>query len=143
MRMLVSEVLYKVEQAKTESEKINLLRVNYSPALEDTLRWAYDPNILFFTKTIPPYTPDLSPEGLAYTSLYSEHKRFYIFLRDYKLAEERKTVLLIQMLEALGKTESKILENIILKNIPEVSKDLACKAYPNFLNKPMKIPMEA
>lgn len=143
MRLLINEVFDKVVKAKTEQEKIEILRVNYSPALEDVLRWAYDPNIVFYTNTIPPYTSDPSPEGLSYTTLYNEHKRFYLFLRDYKLQTDRKNVLLIQVLEALSSSESKILENVILKNIPEVSKELAMKAYPNFLNKSIKIPMEA
>lgn len=143
MRLLVSEVLEKVKQAKTEQEKINLLRVNYSPALEDVFKWAYDPNIVFFTNEIPPYTPDQSPEGLAYTSLYNEHKKFYLFLKNTRVDVERKKVLLIQMLEALGNNESKVLEWIIQKNIPNLPLDMISKAYPNFLSKPIKIPMEA
>jgi hypothetical protein len=143
MKLLVSEILEKVGQTKTEQEKINILRVNYSPALEDVLKWAYDPNITLFCNTIPPYTPDQSPDGLAMTTLYSEHKRLYLFLEQTKVDAARKTILLIQMLEALSDKEAKILEGIILKNIPGVSKDIAIKAYPGFLSKPIKIPMEA
>lgn len=143
MKLLVSEILAKVATAETEAKKINLLRENYSPALEDVLHWAYDPNIKFFTNKVPPYTPDQSPDGLAMTTLYSEHKRLYLFLQQTKIDAARKNILLIQMLEALSGAESKILENILLKNIPEVSKDLAEKAYPGLLQRPIRIPVEA
>jgi hypothetical protein len=143
MKLLVSEILAKVATAETEAKKINLLRENYSPALEDVLHWAYDPNIKFFTNKVPPYTPDQSPDGLAMTTFYSEHKRLYLFLEQTKIDAARKNILLIQMLEALSGAESKILENILLKNIPEVSKDLAEKAYPGLLQRPIRIPVEA
>jgi hypothetical protein len=143
MKLLVSEILAKVATAETEAKKINLLRENYSPALEDVLHWAYDPNIKFFTNKVPPYTPDQSPDGLAMTTFYSEHKRLYLFLEQTKIDAARKNILLIQMLEALSGAESKILENILLKNIPEVSKDIAEKAYPGLLQRPIRIPVEA
>lgn len=143
MRLLVSEVLSKVATAETEQKKINLLRENYSPALEDVLHWAYDPNIKFYTSKIPPYTPDQSPTGLAMTSLYNEHKRFYLFLQNTRVDESRKNILLIQMLEALSAAEAKILESMIQRNIPEVTKDLAMKAYPGLLERPIRIPVEA
>lgn len=140
---MIGEILEQVSQAQTEIEKVNILRKNYSPALEDVLHWAYDPNVIFFTDKIPPYTIDQSPEGLTMTSLYSEHKRFYLFLRESRIEQNRKTVLLIQMLEALGQKESKILEQIITKKIDSVSKDLVEKAYPGIFTRPIRIPMEA
>jgi hypothetical protein len=111
--------------------------------LEDVFQWAYNPNIQLFTNKIPPYTPDQSPDGLSLTTLYSEHKRFYMFLKESRITEERKTILLIQMLEALGVNEAKVLEYIVTKNIPSVSKELVEKAYPNLFTRPVKIPMEA
>ena len=143
MRSLISEVLEEVSQANTEEQKISILRKNYSPALEDVFQWAYNPNIQLFTNKIPPYTPDQSPDGLSLTTLYSEHKRFYMFLKESRITEERKTILLIQMLEALGVNEAKVLEYIVTKNIPSVSKELVEKAYPNLFARPVKIPMEA
>lgn len=143
MKLLVSEVLSKVATAETEQKKINLLRENYSPALEDVLHWAYDPNIKFFTTTVPPYTPDQSPDGLAMTTLYSEHKRFYLFLEQSRVDKGRKNILLIQMLEALSGAEAKILEGVLNRNIPEVSKELAERAYPGLLQRPIRIPVEA
>lgn len=143
MRPLISEIFQQISQADTEEQKISLLRKNYSPAMEDVLQWAYNPNIKLFTKEIPPYTPDQSPDGLAVTSLYSEHKRFYMFLNDTKINTDRKIILLIQMLEAVSSNEAKVLENIIKKNIPDLSKSLVEKAYPGIFSRPIKIPIEA
>ena len=89
---MVGEILDLVAAADTEDKKINILRANYSPAMEDVLRWSHDPTIVFFTDKIPPYTPDQSPEGLTMTTLYSEHKRFYMFSRDARIDDSRKTV---------------------------------------------------
>jgi hypothetical protein len=47
------------------------------------------------------------------------------------------------MLEALGDKEAKVLEGIIKRNIPSVPKELAEKAYPGLLSRPIRIPMEA
>lgn len=143
MKFLISEILNEVSQVTSEIEKISILRKNYSPAMEDVFQWAYNPSVILFTNTIPKYTPDQSPDGLALTSLYSEHKRFYMFLKETRINEDRKTILLIQMLEALSSKEAKILEGIITKNIPEVSKTLAETAYPGIFSKSIKIPMEA
>jgi hypothetical protein len=143
MKLMISEILEQVSNAKSETDKINILRKNYSPALEDVLYWAYSPNIIFYTKSVPPYTPDQSPEGLSLTSLYNEHKRFYMFLKNSKIDSSRKNILLIQMLESLGVKEAKILEQIINKNIVVISKELAERAYPGLFNKPLRIPMEA
>lgn len=143
MKPLISEVFEQVSQANTEEQKISVLRKHYSPALEDVIQWAYNPNVTLFTNDIPPYTPDQSPDGLAVTSLYSEHKRFYMFLNESRINSDRKTILLIQMLEALSSNEAKILESVIKRNIPSVSKSLAEKAYPGIFSRPIKIPMEA
>lgn len=143
MRLMVSEILDHVSKSQTEAEKIAILRKNYSPALEDVLHWAYNPNITLFTNEVPPYTPDASPEGLSLTSIYSEHKRFYMFLRESRIDVERKRILLIQMLEALGSKEAEVVEYIFKRNIPQISKDLAEKAYPGLFSRPVRIPMEA
>ena len=144
MKLYTSEILSKVAAADTETKRINILRENYSPALEDILLWAYDKErVQFFTNTVPPYTPDQSPEGLSFTNMYSEHKRFYIFLKETRVDVARKNIILTQMLEALGESESKVLEGIILRKIPEVSKELAEKAYPGLFQRPIRIPAEA
>lgn len=141
MKLMVGEILDLVAAADTEDKKINILRANYSPAMEDVLRWSHDPTIVFFTDKIPPYTPDQSPEGLTMTTLYSEHKRFYMFARDAHIDNSRKTVLLIQMLEALGNKEASVLEQVIKKNLLVVSKNLAEKAYPGMFLKPVRVPV--
>jgi hypothetical protein len=66
-----------------------------------------------------------------------------MFLKESRIDLDRKGILLIQMLEALGDKEAKVLEGIIKRNIPSVSKELAEKAYPGLLSRPIRIPMEA
>jgi len=130
----VNEVFERVAAAKTESEKIQILKDNYSPALIECLHVAYSPKIKFFTDTIPKYNVDDSPEGLAYTTLFSEYRRLYMFYQESPIDPKRKVVLLTQMLEALSPKEAKVLESIIKQSIPEVSKELANKAFPGIAN---------
>ena len=47
MKLMVGEILDLVAAADTEDKKINILRANYSPAMEDVLRWSHDPTIVF------------------------------------------------------------------------------------------------
>ena len=64
-----------------------------------------------------------------------------MFARDAHIDDSRKTVLLIQMLEALGNKEASVLEQVIKKNLLVVSKNLAEKAYPGMFLKPVRVPV--
>ena len=69
-RLLISEILRKVSNAKTKKEKIDLLRENNSPALRMLLIWNYDDSVV---SEIPegdvPYTPNEAPVGTDHTRL--------------------------------------------------------------------------
>ena len=70
-RLLLSEILRKVSNAKTKAEKVILLRENNSSALRMLLIWNFDESVI---SMVPegdvPYTPNDAPVGtcLLYTS---------------------------------------------------------------------------
>jgi hypothetical protein len=116
MKLLVSEVLEKLDSLKTKEEKIDWLRTNHSPALIEVLKYIYNPSYKLFTTVIPSnYKPDMSPVGLSWSTLYNEHRKLYIFLESTKITPKRKTELLLQMLESIHPTESQLLCDIIAK----------------------------
>ena len=61
---LISEVLKKVNNAKTKPQKIKILREYDSPALRSLCKWSFDPNIeTALPEGSPPFIPNEAPEG--------------------------------------------------------------------------------
>jgi hypothetical protein len=134
MQLLISEIIEKASKEKTPKEKANILRAHSSSALQEVFRYAYDPKIEWFCKEPPGYTPDPAPEGLAYTTLMIEFRRFYLYTKDNPVAEKRKNELLIQLLESLHPTESKIVEQMIAGEIPGIDREVVDLAFPNLIS---------
>ena len=59
-RLLISEILQKVHNAKTKREKIILLRQYESVALRQLLIWNYDTTVVSMMPLLVLITPDLS-----------------------------------------------------------------------------------
>ena len=109
MTKLISEILKEASNAKTQQEKVDILRKNDSPALREVLKYLYHPGIKLYTNTPPAYKADHSPVGLSFSSLYNEYRTLYIFLEDSTVKKERKDQLLIQKLESMHPSESELL----------------------------------
>ena len=81
-RLLISEVLRKVSNAKTKKEKIALLQKHNSQALRSLLIWNFDESVI---SMVPegdvPYTPNDAPVGTDHTRLEQESKGFYRFVK--------------------------------------------------------------
>lgn len=111
-RLLISEVLQKVHNAKTKAEKIALLRQYNSTALRQLLIWNYDESVI---SKIPegevPYTPNDAPAGTDHTRLEQEYRGFYRFLKGGadKLPDLKRESMFIQLLEGLHSSEAEIL----------------------------------
>ena len=73
-RLLLSEILRKVSNAKTKKEKIAILHKHNSQALRSILIWNFDENVL---SAVPegevPYTPNDAPAGTEHTRLTQEY----------------------------------------------------------------------
>lgn len=111
-KMLLSEVLQKVSNAKTKKEKIELLKKYKTPALQSILIWNFDETaVSLLPDGEVPYTPNDSPEGTEHTLLLHEYRKLYNFVKGGNdgLAKGRREMMFIQMLEGLHQGEATIL----------------------------------
>lgn len=111
-RLLISEVLQKVHNAKTKAEKISLLQKHNSTALRQLLIWNYDESV---ESMIPegdvPYNPNDAPAGTDHTRLEQEYRNFYRFVKggDNRLKPLKRESMFIQLLEGLHESEAEVL----------------------------------
>lgn len=134
MQLLISEILDKAAKEKSPKDKANVLRAHSSTALQEIFRYAYDPKIEWFCKEPPVYSPDPAPEGLAYTTLMIEYRRLYLYTKENPVTEKRKTELLLQLLESLHPTESKVVEQMIAGEISSIDREVVDLAFPNLIS---------
>lgn len=114
--LLLSEVLTAVHNSP-EAEKKAVLKSYETPGLLTILRYAYCPQIEFDCG-IPEYNPSIRPAGTDLAGLQTESRRLYIFTKDYqKVTPQRKRELLLQILESVNVTESKLLCQVLQKNV--------------------------
>lgn len=135
-KMLISEVLQKVSNAKTKKQKIELLQKYKTPALQSILIWNFDESV---KSMIPvgdvPYTPNDSPKGTEHTLLFHEYKKLYNFVKGGNdgLQQTRREMMFIQILEGLHEEEATIVcmakDSQIGKRY-KVTKACVTEAYP-------------
>lgn len=122
MQKNIYEILDEFERAPTKEDKRNILWFNQSIALKAVLQNAFHPDIQWVIKEAPVYKASLAPPGLGYNTIASELRKFYLFREgnpavDPNLPLQRKTVLLIQMLEAMEAREAMVVINMMMKNL--------------------------
>ncbi len=112
MKLLISEVLQKVSNAKTKAEKVKLLRQYNTTALRSLLIANFDESIV---SMLPPgevpYEANDAPAGTEHTKLEHEYRKLYLFFKggSNSLQQSKRESLFIQMLEGLHKDEANIL----------------------------------
>tara|TARA_A200000159_G_scaffold52446_1_gene48412 strand:+ start:215 stop:652 length:438 start_codon:yes stop_codon:yes gene_type:complete len=111
MKLLISEVLQKVSNAKTKPEKIKLLQEYNSDALRMLLIWNFDESVI---SELPigevPYEKNEAPIGTEHTMLEKESRLFYNFVQggNNGLTQTRRENMFIQLLEGLHKDEANV-----------------------------------
>lgn len=136
-RLLISEVLQKVHNAKTKAEKVSLLRQHNSTALRQLLIWNYDESV---ESMIPegdvPYTANDAPAGTDHTRLEQEYRGFYRFVKggDNRLKPLKRESMFIQLLEGLHKSEAEVLCLVKDKKLTDkfrITFKVVQEAFPN------------
>jgi ribosomal protein L12E/L44/L45/RPP1/RPP2 len=133
--LLIPEHFDRLIVLETLDEKIAYLRSVGTPALKEILRLVYDPAVEFDTE-IPKYTPDDSPLGLAFNSLYTEYRRFYLFQKTAQhINHTKKQNLLAQILESVHVTEAMLVEKVFAKDLTDwnITEDFVRAAFPDLL----------
>jgi len=111
-RLLISEVLQKVSNAKTKAEKIKILQDNNSQALRSVLIWNYDDSVI---SLIPegevPYRPNEAPAGTEHTVLEKEYAKLYYYIKggNDELKQLQRESMFIRLLEGLHSSEAELL----------------------------------
>lgn len=112
MKLLISEVLQKVSNAKTKAEKIKLLHQHNTPALRSILIINFDDSVV---SMLPPgevpFVPNDAPAGTEHTVLEQEYRKLYLFFKggSNSLQQSKRESLFIQMLEGLQESEANVL----------------------------------
>ena len=140
--LLLPEILDSIKaSAKNENDIIRGLQANNTSALRELLRLVFDQRE-WYRKDLPPFTQDQSPDGLAFTNIYSEIKRFYIFKHEYKLAHSRRDQIMIQILESISPKEAEMIGSIFDGTFSEkygITMKIALSAFPNLYSSNMPI----
>ena len=137
-RLLLSEILRKVSNAKTKKEKIALLHKHNSQALRSILIWNFDENVI---SAVPegevPYTPNDAPVGTDHTRLESEYRGLYRFFKggDPKLGRTKREQMFIQLLEGLSAEEAELLvlvkDGKLTESYKRITKTVIQDAFPS------------
>ena len=109
---LMSEILTKVNNAKTKDKKIAVLKENDSEPLRMLIKASFDPKIEWvLPEGDTPYKANEAPEGTEHTLLSQEVKRIWHFIKgaDNQTPRMKKETMFIQMLEGLHKDEAEVL----------------------------------
>jgi len=111
-RLLISEILRKVSNAKTKAEKIKILRENNSNALRQILIINFDDSVVsVMPEGDVPYTPNDAPVGTDHSRLEQEYRGLYRFFKggDTRLKSAKRETMFIQLLEGLSAEEAELL----------------------------------
>ncbi len=136
MKLLISEVLQKVSNAKTKVEKVKLLQQYNSDTLRMLLIWNFDESI---ASAVPegevPYTVNDAPAGTEHTSLEHESRLFFHFIKggNENLTKVKRENMFIQLLEGLHKDEAEVVCMVKDKKLGKrykVTKAAVSEAFP-------------
>ena len=137
-RLLLSEVLRKVSNAKTKKEKIDLLRKHNTPALRQLLIWNFDESVV---SMVPegevPYTPNDAPVGTDHTRLEQEYRGFYRFVKggQDRLPSLKRESMFVQLLEGLSAEEAELVCLVKDKKLntkyKRITKAVISEAFPH------------
>lgn len=136
-RLLISEILRKVSNAKTKKEKIDLLQKYNTPALRQLLIWNFDESVIsMLPEGDVPYTPNDAPVGTDHTRLEQEYRGFYRFVKGGadKLPGLKRESMFVQLLEGLSAEEAELLCLVKDGNLNDkykrITKSVITEAFP-------------
>lgn len=137
-RLLITEVLRKVSNAKTKKEKIKILQDNNSNALRQLLIWNFDESVVsMIPEGAVPYTPNDAPVGTDHTRLEQEYRGFYRFVKGGadKLPSLRRETMFVQLLEGLSAEEAELLclvkDGKLNDKYKRITKAVISEAFPS------------
>lgn len=148
MRLLISEILERIEAASSRAEKIALLKMYESPCLRGLMRINFDKTV---SMDLPPGIPekfkkiDDKPIGIDHSMLELEYKKFYIWLnKSLNLTRHKKEALFLDLLESLHYKEAEVLclikDQTLQYRFPSITEDLIRETW-EYLMPPKEKPL--
>ena len=137
MKLLISEVLQKVSNAKTKARKIELLQQHNTDALRMLLIWNFDDSVISELPTGEvPFQANEAPVGTEHTRLEVEGRKLYYFIKGGadNVPRMQRENMFIQMLEGLYKDEAKVLCLVKDKQLHKkyrITKAVVTEAFPS------------
>ncbi len=136
-RLLLSEILRKVSNAKTKKEKVDLLRKNNSSALRQLMIINFDESVIsVMPEGDVPYTPNDAPIGTDHSRLEQEYRGLYRFFRggQDKLPSLKRESMFVQLLEGLSAEEAELLvlakDGRMNEKYKRITKAVVSEAFP-------------
>jgi len=136
-RPLISEVLRKVNNAKTKAEKSDLLHKYNSQTLRSLFIWNFDETV---TSMIPdgdvPFKPNPAPEGTDHTILENEGRKLFYFVKGGadQIKQSKREQIFLGMLEQLHPEEAEVLclvkDKKLQKKYTRISRALIEETFP-------------
>ena len=136
-RLLISEILRKVSNAKTKKEKVDLLRKHNSNALRQLLIINFDESI---ESVMPegdvPYTPNDAPIGTDHSRLEQEYRGLYRFFKggDNRINSLKRETMFVQLLEGLHQDEAELVvlakDGNMNNKYKRITKAMVSEAFP-------------
>jgi hypothetical protein len=111
-RLLLSEILQKVSNAKTKAEKVKILQDYNSQALRSILIWNYDDSVIsMLPEGEVPYRPNEAPAGTEHTILEQEYRKLYNYIKggNNELKQLQRESMFVRLLEGLHSSEAELL----------------------------------
>ena len=137
-RLLISEILRKVSNAKTKKEKVDLLRKHNSTALRQLLIINFDDSVVsMLPEGDVPYTPNDAPVGTDHTRLEQEYRGLYRFFKGGQdnLPNMKRESMFVQLLEGLSAEEAELLclckDGKLGDKYKRITKTVISEAFPS------------
>ena len=139
----IHEILEKAQQAPDDKERANILVANNCLGLRDVLRAAYDDTIVFtLPEGIPPYTSNVSKEGISPTNLIRNTTQFTYFVKrgeGDKIPQFKRESVFVRLLEGIDPKDAEVLcavkEKRLQAQYSKVTKELVQKIWPKLILK--------
>lgn len=136
MKLLLTEILQKVNNAKTKAEKKKILQQHNSQALRSLFIWNFDESV---SSAIPdgevPYRPNDQPKGLQHDYLEQNQRKFAYFVKGgITVSNMKREEIFIGLLETLHADEAELLclvkDKSLQKKYTRISATLVKEAFP-------------
>ena len=135
---LISEILRKVNNAKTKAEKTELLQKYNTQTLCSLFIWNFDETVKsMLPEGEVPFKPNPAPEGTDHILLQNEGKKLFYFVKggaDH-IKQSKREEIFIGMLESLHPDEAEVLclvkDKKLQSKYTRISKALVQETFPS------------